>query len=80
MNVGSFLDIAEARFPHKLAVISEDKRYTFRQVKERVQRLMTGLAKLGVKKGDRVATLMWNSSEKDRLCGAAPTLRAGEIA
>ena len=77
MNVGSFLDIAEARFPHKLAVISEDKRYTFRQVKERVQRLMTGLAKLGVKKGDRVATLMWNSSEMMEVNLAA--IRLGAI-
>ena len=50
MNVGSFLDIAEARFPDKLAMISEERRFTYRQVKERVQRLMTGLAKLGVKK------------------------------
>jgi acyl-CoA synthetase (AMP-forming)/AMP-acid ligase II len=77
MNVGSFLDIAEARFPDKLAVISEERRFTYRQVKERVQRLMTGLAKLGVKKGDRVATLMWNSPEMMEVNLAA--IRLGAI-
>ena len=63
MDVGRLLDIVEARLPEKLALVSGDRRYTYRQFKERVQRLMTGLVDLGVKKGDRVATLMWNRSE-----------------
>lgn len=63
MDVGRFLDIVEARFPDKLGVVSEGRRYTFRQLKDRVQRLMTGLTNLGVKKGDRVGTLTWNRSE-----------------
>jgi fatty-acyl-CoA synthase len=77
MNVGRFLDIVEARFSDKLAIVSEGKRYTFRQLKERVQRLMTGLVKLGIKKGDRVATLMWNCSELIEVYLA--TIRIGGI-
>jgi acyl-CoA synthetase (AMP-forming)/AMP-acid ligase II len=63
MDVGCFLDISEARFPQKTAIISKERRYTYKRLKERVQSLMTGLARLGVKKGDRVATLTLNSSE-----------------
>lgn len=63
MDVGCFLDISEARFPQKTAIISKERRYTFKRLKERVQCLMTGLARLGVKEGDRVATLTLNSSE-----------------
>jgi fatty-acyl-CoA synthase len=63
MNVGRFLDISEARFPNKTAILCRGQRYTYREVKGRVQRLMSGLSKMGVQKGDRVATLMRNSSE-----------------
>ncbi|MBW1780508.1 MAG: long-chain fatty acid--CoA ligase [Deltaproteobacteria bacterium] len=62
MDVGRFLDISTERFPNKTAIVSKGRRYTYGQVKERVQRLMSGLARLGVGRGDRVATLMVNSS------------------
>jgi acyl-CoA synthetase (AMP-forming)/AMP-acid ligase II len=70
------LDISEARFFHKTAIIFNDRRYTYGQVKERVQRLMTGLTRLGVKKGDRVSTLMWNSAEMMEINLAAMRLGA----
>ncbi len=77
MDIGSLLDITEERFPDKPAIISENNRYTYRQFKDRVQRLMSGLFRLGVKKGDRVATLMWNSSEMMEVYLAA--IRLGAI-
>jgi non-ribosomal peptide synthetase component E (peptide arylation enzyme) len=49
MDVACFLDISEARFPQKTAIISKERRYTYKRLKERVQCLMTGLARLGVK-------------------------------
>ena len=76
MNIGNFLDISEFRYPDKTAVVCKDRRYTFSRIKERVQRLMTGLAGLGVKKGDRVATLMWNSAEMMEINLAAMRLGA----
>ena len=63
MNVGRFLDISEARFPNKTAILFKGQRYTYREVKGRVERLMSGLSKMGVDKGDRLATLMLNSPE-----------------
>jgi acyl-CoA synthetase (AMP-forming)/AMP-acid ligase II len=77
MDIGSFLDIAKDRFPDKPAVISEDNRYTYRQFKDRIRCLMGGLSMLGVKKGDRVAALMWNSSEMMEVYLAA--IRLGAI-
>ena len=38
-------------------------RTTYRELRERCARLASGLAKLGVKHGDRVATLCWNHRE-----------------
>lgn len=63
MNVGGFLDIVGRCFSDKEAVVSEEARYTYRQLKDRVQRLMAVLERLDVKVGDRVAALMWNSAE-----------------
>jgi acyl-CoA synthetase (AMP-forming)/AMP-acid ligase II len=77
MDIGSLLDIAKDRFPDKPAIISEGNRYTYRQFKDRIQRLMGGLFVLGVKKGDRVAALMWNSSEMMEVYLAA--IRLGAI-
>jgi acyl-CoA synthetase (AMP-forming)/AMP-acid ligase II len=76
MNVGDFLDMSEFRYPEKTAIVSMGRRHTFRQVRDRVQRLMTGMARLGVRKGDRVATLMWNSAEMMEVNLAAMRLGA----
>ena len=63
MNTTDFLNIATAICPDKLAVIFEDKQYTFVQLNERVNRLASALAKLGVTKGDRVAILQVNCTQ-----------------
>ena len=63
MNTTDFLNIATAICPDKTAIVFEDKRYTFSQLNERVNRLANGLLKLGVKKGDRVAFLQVNCNQ-----------------
>jgi acyl-CoA synthetase (AMP-forming)/AMP-acid ligase II len=63
MNTTDFLNIATAICPDKTAIVFEDKRYTFTQLNERVNRLANGLMKLGVKKGDRVAFLQVNCNQ-----------------
>ena len=63
MNIGYFLDIASHRYPDKTALVSRGRRYTYTELHERVQRLMVAFEGLGVRKGDRVATLLWNCSE-----------------
>jgi acyl-CoA synthetase (AMP-forming)/AMP-acid ligase II len=63
LNTTDFLNIAAAICPDKTAIVFEDKRYTFTQLNERVNRLANGLSKLGVKKGDRIAFLQVNCNQ-----------------
>ncbi len=63
MNTTDFLSIATAICPDKTAIVFEDKRYTFSQLSERVNRLANGLLKLGIKKGDRVSFLQVNCNQ-----------------
>lgn len=63
MNTTDFLNIASAICPDKLAIVFEDKRYTFSQLNERVNRLANGLMKLGIGKGERVAFIQVNCNQ-----------------
>ncbi|MGD0794101.1 MAG: long-chain-fatty-acid--CoA ligase [Dehalococcoidales bacterium] len=63
MNTAEFLSIATAICPEKTAIIFEDKRYTFSQLNERVNRLANGLIKMGAKKGDVIALLQVNCNQ-----------------
>lgn len=63
MIVRDFLGFAADHYPEKLAIIFKDRRITYRQLHDRVQRLAAGFIRLSIKKGDRVAVLMWNSTE-----------------
>jgi len=46
-----------ASFPNREAVVCGSTRYTFDEVAGRINRLSTGLARIGLAKGDRVAIL-----------------------
>ncbi|MBX6395227.1 MAG: long-chain-fatty-acid--CoA ligase [Alicyclobacillaceae bacterium] len=48
-------------YPNKTAVIDGDKRFTYREFNERVNRLSHGLRKLGVDNGTKVAVLAPNT-------------------
>ena len=63
MNTAEFLTISSAVCPDRLAIIFEDKRYTFGQLNERVNRLANALSAMGVRKGDRVALLQVNCNQ-----------------
>jgi acyl-CoA synthetase (AMP-forming)/AMP-acid ligase II len=63
VNTTDFLNIATAICPDKTAIVFEDKRYTFSQLNERVNRLANGLLNLGIKKGDRVSFLQVNCNQ-----------------
>jgi acyl-CoA synthetase (AMP-forming)/AMP-acid ligase II len=63
VNTTDFLNIATAICPDKTAIVFEDKRYTFSQLNERVNRLANGLLKLGLKAGDRIAFLQVNCNQ-----------------
>lgn len=63
MNTTDFLNIATAICPDQAAIVFEDKRYTFSQLNERVNRLANGLMKLGAKKDVVVAFLQVNCNQ-----------------
>lgn len=58
-----FLDRAVELYAGKIGVVDGEKRFTYAQYFERVNRLSHGLAGLGIKPGDRVAFLAYNSHE-----------------
>jgi long-chain acyl-CoA synthetase len=61
MNIGSLLP-SHARYrPNHTAIVWEDCRLSFREFNARVNRLANALSTLGVKKGDKVATILPNS-------------------
>src|SRR5881397_875000 len=56
----SFLTRSAYVFPDKVAVVHGARRYTYRQLEERVNRLASALRGAGMNKGDRVAFLCPN--------------------
>ena len=61
--VGEVLARWARKTPNKEAFVFEDKRYTYHQFNQRVNRLANGLIGLGVKRGDKVALLFMNCME-----------------
>ena len=57
----SFLDRSAFVYPTKPAVVYRDKTYTYAELRDRVNRLASALADVGVERGDRVAFLVPNT-------------------
>ena len=62
LNPVEFLRRAAYVYPEKIAMVDGERRYSYRQLAERSWRLANGLRSAGLRKGDRVATLLFNSS------------------
>jgi fatty-acyl-CoA synthase len=56
----SFLNRAADFFGDRLAVVHGERRYTYREFRDRVRRLAHALAKAGIKRGDTVAIMAAN--------------------
>lgn len=56
----SFLERSEFVYPDKVAVVHEDRRYTYREFGQRVRRLASALRNAGLEDGDRVAFIAPN--------------------
>ncbi len=63
IDLRTMLERSARRFPDKAAIILGEQRLTFAELEEKSSRLAGSLVKLGVKKGERVATLLSNSPE-----------------
>jgi fatty-acyl-CoA synthase len=62
LNPVDYLERAAYIYPDKVAVVDGDHRYRYRDLAERSWRLANALRSAGLDKGDRVATLLFNSS------------------
>ena len=58
---GGMLRWPADNYPDKTAIKFEGHEMTFHQVNERINRLANGLIDLGLKRGDRVGALLYNS-------------------
>src|SRR5580700_1375915 len=62
LNPVDFLQRAAYIYPDKVAVVDGGRRYSYRDLAERSWRLANALRSAGLGQGDRVATLLFNSS------------------
>jgi fatty-acyl-CoA synthase len=62
LNPVDFLHRAAYIYPDKVAVVDGNRRYCYRELAERSWRLANALRSAGLGKGDRVATLLFNSA------------------
>jgi len=74
VNTTDFLSIATAICPDREAIVFEEKRQTYAQTSERVNRLSNALLKLGMNRGDRLAVLQVNCPQMLELYFAVATL------
>src|SRR5438309_10899330 len=58
-----FKQRAETYFPNKVGIVDGDVRMTYREFGERANRLSNALVAMGIKRGERVAWLGYNSHE-----------------
>ncbi len=62
MFFGDIVQMNGRRFKNKIALIDEKERVTFGEVADRVERIIFALQKKGIRKGDRVAVLLYNET------------------
>ncbi len=75
----SFLIRSETTYPDKIAVVYEEKRFTYRQFHNRVNRLASALQKLGVGKDDKVAFICPNTPPMLEAHYAVPMIGAALV-
>jgi fatty-acyl-CoA synthase len=63
INAGEWLHKHSLRKPNATAVVVDDKRLSYAELNARVNRLAHVLSGMGIKQGDRVAALMFNTNE-----------------
>ena len=63
MNVGHLLSNAANRYPDRTAIVFEGRRFSYREFNERVNSLANAFLELGMRKGDKVAAMLYNSNQ-----------------
>lgn len=62
-NLGSFISGHAREYPDKIALITSQRRFTFSEYDDRTNRLANALHIIGVRKGDKVATMLEGGAE-----------------
>jgi long-chain acyl-CoA synthetase len=76
MDLQQILDHAVRYYPDRTAAVCGSTRLSYRGLAERVRRLCHGLQGLGIRKGDRLAILMYNCHRYFELYYATPEMGA----
>ncbi len=63
MHVGQILTLVANKFPARTSIIFDEKRFTYSEFNERVNRLAHALTQIGLKKGEKVGVLLFNSNQ-----------------
>ena len=74
--IKNLLDNPVRQYPNQEIVYGDFKRQTYQELGERVRRLASGLAGLGVKRGDTVAVMDWDSHRYLECFFAVPMMGA----
>lgn len=61
LTLGHIMDKNSLFYPKKTATVFGDRRITYQELNARINKLANAFVKLGIKKGDRVAILLFNS-------------------
>jgi acyl-CoA synthetase (AMP-forming)/AMP-acid ligase II len=77
MVITEFLDLSAMLVPQRTAIAFEGKRFSYAQLKERVNRLADSLSKLGLRRGERAAIIEVNCHQYVEACFA--TVKLGAI-
>jgi len=77
MDVGQILTLTAHKFPDRLAILYEDRYFTYQELNDRVNLLANAFLQLGLKKRDKVAVLLFNSNHFAEIYFA--TVKAGGI-
>ncbi len=75
-TLGYLLKRSALKFPNQTAIVFESKRLTYNELNRRVNRLANAFSKLGVKKGDKISSMMVNSSQLIEVYFAAAKIGA----
>jgi fatty-acyl-CoA synthase len=62
MDVGQILTLTTNKFPERTAILFENKRFTYQEFNGRVNQFAHSLLKMGLKKGEKVGVLLFNSN------------------
>ncbi len=63
MNLGQQLKMNASKYPHTIALADKDRKFTYPETNQRVNKLCHSLLSLGLSKGDKVAVFMENCIE-----------------